>query len=305
MAKKLFWGLIFLLATLSAYLAADLISVHLKTIWDVAPTNFRTPPQGKKSSEKNGNLKQYYKIIAQRDLFQLQPGKKNGLQEKEEEEEKVAPITDLKLKLLGTMLGKGIMPFAIILDKKTKKQDLYTEGDEIGPALILKIYRQKVILEHKGVEEMLLAFDEIDSSLDASLALSEEPTDEKRSGRAKLPTKLGKKVGQNHWVLNRGDVQDVINNSSQLLTQVRIIPHFEKGNIDQPDGFQVANIRPRSFFDTMGLRNGDIIKSVNREPVDNPEKAFEAYQKFKKESQIEVVVLRNNKEVTLRYDVKD
>lgn len=305
MAKKSFWVLIFLLATLSAYLAADLISVHLKTVLDVAPTNFHTPPQGEKSSPKNGNLKKYYKIIAQRDLFQLQPSKKNGLQEKEEEEEKVAPITDLKLKLLGTMMGKGIMPFAIILDKKTKKQNLYTEGDEIGPALILKIYRQKVILEHEGVEEMLLAFEEMDSLLDTTLELSEESADKKQPTSTKLPTKLGKKIGQNHWILNRGEVQDVINNSSQLLTQVRIIPHFEKGNIEQPDGFQVANIRPRSFFDTMGLRNGDIIKSVNREPVDNPEKAFEAYQKFKKESQIEVVVLRNNKEVTLQYDVND
>ncbi len=55
----------------------------------------------------------------------------------------------------------------------------------------------------------------------------------------------------------------------------------------------------------MGLRNGDIIKSVNKQPVDNPEKAFEAYQKLKEESQIEVVVRRNNKDVTLRFDIND
>jgi type II secretory pathway component PulC len=53
----------------------------------------------------------------------------------------------------------------------------------------------------------------------------------------------------------------------------------------------------------MGLRNGDIIKSVNRQAVDSPEKAFEAYQKFKNESQIEVVVRRNNNDLTLRYDI--
>jgi general secretion pathway protein C len=158
---------------------------------------------------------------------------------------------------------------------------------------------------NNGVEEMLVAFEKMDLFPDTELSDTGEPSDENSSAGSSPPTKLGKKVGQNHWILNRGDVQEVINNSSQLLTQVRIIPHFQKGNINDPDGFQVANIRPRSFFDTMGLRNGDIIKSVNKQPVDNPEKAFEAYQKLKEESQIEVVVRRNNKDVTLRYDIND
>jgi general secretion pathway protein C len=303
MAKKSFWILIFLLATLSAYLAADLVSLNLKTILDVLPITYRTPSKRGKETEKNKNLEQYYKIITQRDLFQIQPTKENGIQGKEEE--KVAPITDLNLKLLGTVIGKGILPFAIILDNKTRKQDLYTEGDEVGPAQIIKIYRNKVFLLHNGAEEMLVAFDKMDSSHDTALADSRKSSYKEPLTPQRLPTKLGKKVGQNHWVLNRGEVQDVINNSSQLLTQVRIIPHFQKGDINQPDGFQVANIKPRSLLDTMGLRNGDVIRSVNKQPFNNPEKAFEAYQKFKEESQIEVVVRRNNKDITLRYDIND
>ncbi|MGA1791464.1 MAG: type II secretion system protein GspC [bacterium] len=306
MFKKAFWILIFLILTFTAYLAADLVIMHLKTFLDVPHTNHVSAPKKEMNDKRGKNRKQYYEIISQRDLFQIQPPKGEAKKTKElEEEEKVAPITQLKLKLLGTMIGRGIIPFAIILDQRSRKQDLYTEGDQIGPAQLIKIYRHKVILLHDGNEEMLLAFDQLDDSLDASLAVDDASSTDEQTEPAKLPTRVGKKIGTNHWVLARDEVQDVITNSSQLLTQVRIIPHFAKGKMDEPDGFQVANIKPRSFFDMMGLRNGDVIKSVNREPIDNPEKAFEAYQKFKQEPQIEVVVLRNNREMTLKYDIND
>ena len=306
MFKKVFWILIFLILTFAAYLAADLLTLHFKTFLDVPRSNHAAAPRKEMNDKKGKNRKQYYEIVSQRDLFQIQPPKGEAKKTKEEEEEeKVAPITQLRLKLLGTMIGKGIIPFAIILDERSRKQDLYTEGDQIGPAQLIKIYRHKVILLHDGNEEMLLAFDQLDASLDASLAVTDPSSSSKAAGSSKLPTRVGKKIGKNHWAINRDEVQDVITNSSQLLTQVRIIPHFAQGKMDQPDGFQVANIKPRSFFDMMGLRNGDVIKSVNREPIDNPEKAFEAYQKFKQESQIEVVVLRNNRETTLKYDIND
>ncbi|MGA1795949.1 MAG: type II secretion system protein GspC [bacterium] len=304
MVKKVFWIVILLLATISAYLAADAVTVRLKTILDVPPTTPFTVRPEEHESPKSRNRKGYYQIITQRDLLQVEPSKE-GPQRSEEEEEKVAPLTALRLKLLGTMTGYGIVPFAIILDETTRKQDLFTEGDEIGPAKLVKIYRHKVILEHEGKEEMLIAFEDMEALISAALDQSTEPGAQESPGETAIPGRIGKKIGQNHWVMERDEVQNVLENSSQLLTQVRIIPHFTKGKIDQPDGFQVANIRPRSFFDTMGLRNGDVIRSVNQIPVDNAEKAFEAYQKLRNESRIEVVVLRNNKEVTLQYDINE
>jgi len=306
MFKKVFWILIFLILTFTAYLAADLAILHFKTFLDVPRTNHVASPKTETNDKRGKNRRQYYEIISQRDLFQIQPAKGEAKKTKEEEEEeKVAPITQLRLKLLGTMIGRGIIPFAIILDERSRQQDLYTEGDQIGPAQLIKIYRHKVILLHDGNEEMLLAFDQLDAALDASLAVNDPSSADQQTESATLPTRIGKKIGTNHWAIGRDEVQDVITNSSQLLTQVRIIPHFAQGRMDEPDGFQVANIKPRSFFDMMGLRNGDVIKSVNREPIDNPEKAFEAYQKFKQESQIEVIVLRNNREMTLKYDIND
>ena len=252
---------------------------------------------------RSKNRKGYYQIITQRDLLQVEPSEEGP--RRGQEEEKVAPLTALRLKLLGTMTGYGIVPFAIILDESKREQDLFTEGDEIGPAKVIKIYRHKVILEHDGKEEMLIAFEDMEALLSAAVGEPEEPGAQESPGGTPIPGRIGKKIAQNHWVMERDEVQNVLENSSQLLTQVRIIPHFSKGKIDQPDGFQVANIKPRSFFDTMGLRNGDVIRSVNQIPVDNAEKAFKAYQQLRNESRIQVVVLRSNKEITLQYDIND
>lgn len=94
-----------------------------------------------------------YSIISQRQLF--------GTTQKEitPPPPKAAPVlatTSLDLTLLGTIGGEGDVQRAIILDKRERKQDLYYNGDAIGPALIKEVERGKVILTIDGKDEVLL-----------------------------------------------------------------------------------------------------------------------------------------------------
>ena len=61
----------------------------------------------------------------------------------------------------------------------------------------------------------------------------------------------------------------------------------------EPDakGVVVALIRPQSAAQTGGLQNNDLITELNREPVTSLEQFKEAYQKFRKESPREAVVM--------------
>ncbi len=63
--------------------------------------------------------------------------------------------SELDIVLVGTIGGSGGTQRAFILDKKNRKQDLYSEGDEIKGANIKQILRGKVILEVEGREEFL------------------------------------------------------------------------------------------------------------------------------------------------------
>lgn len=63
--------------------------------------------------------------------------------------------SELDVVLVGTIGGSGGDNRAIILDKKTRKQDLFKEGDELKGANVKEILRGKVILEVQGREELL------------------------------------------------------------------------------------------------------------------------------------------------------
>ena len=63
--------------------------------------------------------------------------------------------SDLNIVLVGTIGGSEGTQRAIILDKASRKQDLYGEGDEIKGATVKEIQRGKVILEVEGREELL------------------------------------------------------------------------------------------------------------------------------------------------------
>lgn len=99
--------------------------------------------------------KRDYSIILTRNLF--------GQQFKTEDTP-AAPAVDvaanldrsgLEIVLVGTIGGSEGTHRAIILDKKSRKQDLYKEGDEVKGANIKEILRGKVILDVQGKEELL------------------------------------------------------------------------------------------------------------------------------------------------------
>jgi hypothetical protein len=63
--------------------------------------------------------------------------------------------TRLKLRLWGTITGSGIRAQAIIEDIARTKQRMYTVGDGIQNAIVMKIFREKVVLHVDGRSEIL------------------------------------------------------------------------------------------------------------------------------------------------------
>jgi type II secretion system protein C len=246
-------------------------------------------------------------VVTRRNLFHTADLKKQEEVAKslEPKPSETKPLAPLKLKLLGTIVGTIVRPWAIIQDLSNQKQDIYREGDTVTEATVVKIFRNKVILNHGGNEEVLLAFESEPSPAgkEKKTPAAEKQPDQAASGFRFDMGRLGRHVSQYRWELDRSEVNRAVENASQLLTQVRIVPHFDKGQLDKPDGFQVANVKEGGFFDKLGLVPGDIVKEVNGEPVDSPEKAYAAYQKFKNESNVKIVIERQNQVHTLTYDI--
>jgi len=97
-----------------------------------------------------------YRIILKRNLFGAPPTDKKNDPEKEVNDlSGELETTSLEIALKGTVNGEGKSNRAIILDKKSKKQELFQEGDAIQGAFVKEILRNKVILSFNGKDEVL------------------------------------------------------------------------------------------------------------------------------------------------------
>jgi S1-C subfamily serine protease len=71
----------------------------------------------------------------------------------------------------------------------------------------------------------------------------------------------------------------------------------------RPDGgLQVKRVQPGSAFERMGLRAGDLLQSVNGNPVNSGEELARLYQQINDGSgEMNVGVLRDGKPEELRF----
>jgi len=242
-------------------------------------------------------------VIIQRNLF----GSKvlntpSAAADKTEADLEDLPESTLPLKLLGTVVQfHGKRSFAIIQDTGTREQQIHFVGDEITQGTVLmSVARNRVVLLRNGREEILEKDEDQSASPPPARA---RPT---RTARTRTAAKgqeavTVRKVGDNNFVMDRREVEGVLQDFNKLLTQIRVVPHFADG---KPDGFKIFNIRPGSLFASLGMVNGDIIKRVNGLDITGPEQALQMFQQLRDESQVTVDLERFRKNLTLQYEIR-
>ena len=203
---------------------------------------------------------------------------------------------DLKLKLVGTVAGDPASSYAIIEDMRTKKQQLLRVGEKINGAELVSIERHKVTLRSESEERILLAFQETNpsSSKPQAASKSAQPSQEPQESSIR-------EVAENVFEVSREEVTGAFTDVNELMTSVRLVPHFEEG---LPVGFQIGQIRSRGFLDRIGLRDGDVLLGINGMLITTPEQAFKAYQELQSVSTIRVDVLRDRRSQALTYRIK-
>ena len=202
-------------------------------------------------------------------------------------EEPIKP-TELKLKLLGTVAGDEKHAYAVILDQKKRQQNLYRVGDPIQTATVDEIRRGSVILK-VGDGKEILTMDE-----DPGMALSK--SDKRSPSESNAQSQSDGKI-----TLERKDLNQSMRNINQLMSQIRIRPHFNRG---RPDGLSVNNIKRHSIFNKMGLRNGDIIQGVNGKKIKTVDDVMSLYQQLNSVSDVDLEIKRRGKAMTMQYQIR-
>jgi len=274
MIKRFNWLIVIALLTLSAWIAADMVTSITGYILYEPPgptgtAGIRTPQNHRQVKGKTE-----YKVIVERDLLQVA---KKSADEKNLPLEKdvVRPIAEMGLTLKGTIAGPKEVARAIIEEKREQKS--YKIGDEIKGAAILAIYRNKVIMDVNGQEQMLVV-------------------EEAKAGPSATPRRTPLSAPARPDVPGPAGMTSIMKNLDQYIGSARVVPYFKGG---EPYGFRVSNLKEDTLVYELGVRSGDIIRSVNGNPIRTPEDAFSMYQELQNQSSVEVELERAGETTTL------
>jgi general secretion pathway protein C len=212
------------------------------------------------------------------------------------------PIPNLqaRFRLVGTSEGPPEVSFAIIEDLQSKEQVFYHLNDRLlDQVRIAQIQRNQVRLAYVGGSETLhLQLDEERSAVPPPPPPGAAPANSSPLGGD--PHGI-RKLASNKWVLDRHEVEHNLDNLNLLMTQARVIPNFSDG---KPDGFRVFAIVPDSFYEKIGLKNGDVLERVNGVEIKDPESFLKVFQHLKDENNINLDVVRNSQKETMSYEIR-
>ncbi len=221
----------------------------------------------------------FYQPIVTRNLFQIAG--------KAQEPPVVDPakdleVTELNIKLWGTVTGKTALKYAVIEApgaNQRREQHLYREGDRVETALIEKILDNKIILSNQGQRQVL--------RMEKFLLGA-------RRGPVRRAAVTGRPVYRR--TISRSVIDNATQNFDQLIGQAQIKPIN--------GGMQIATLQSGSILRRLGLRKGDVVTSVNDRAIRSMDDTMNIYRDLQNGNTISIQLLRRNRPLTYQYNVK-
>ena len=280
LALVAYWGA----STVSTAIAAKLTpppDVHLSAPPAPLPKEPHRPPS-------------YYAAISNRDIFNST---------KPEEVKPVEPPkqTECKGKLWGVVVHSDDgSSYCIIEDLVSHKQELFRVGEETsGCGRVKQVEWERVVLDRDGRDEIMELAQPQGAPARPGPVVASVPAAAPAPDQANTDPHI-QQVSENEYNIDKSEVNAALDNMNQLFTQIRAVPHFDGG---KSTGFRLFAIRQNSIFDKIGLRNGDIIQSINGNDLNDPANALALFQQLRDQNQLTVQIQRNKETKTVTYRI--
>ena len=269
--------------TLFIWVIAGIITTILGHGLYNPPKPQKVDPVAGLSRNKPLKTKSTYDVILTRDLLKVAKTRTSG-QDQPITGDAERPLAEMGISLKGTITGPSEIARAII--EESNAQKLYRIGDTLKGATLIAIFRNKVIMDVNGQQKMLVV-EEAKSG----------PGLASRAGR----TSRNPRFPVGNSVAGAGGVPDAMKNMDQLLGSARVVPYYRGG---QPYGFRVSDVAEGAKVYELGMRTGDIIKSINGVPIRTPQDALNAYQELQSNTNVQMEIERQGTTTTLSVPLK-
>jgi general secretion pathway protein C len=201
------------------------------------------------------------------------------------------PATALNLVLTGVMV-RGENSFALLGVDGAPEAPFGIGQDVTAGAKLHAVYADRIVLRRGGALETLML-----KEGDAKLAPGSIV-----SGTGATPPS-GQSVVRNQGPNSFAVAREGLNRQMQtpdFLSQALMVPNAG-------GGFLVRQIQPGSLYERLGLHVGDVIRSVNGQPINNVDEVMRLYQQLgglDNVGQLAVEVSRAGKPETLNYQLQ-
>ena len=192
------------------------------------------------------------------------------------------------LTLKGTLFTRSPNPLAVIEDTRNGQIIMYELGDDINGLKIAYIRRGEVILSSEDAEYKL-SFPEGGISQDAAASMN-------RDDKWYHITRQGDTI-----TTDKETVLGAISRVRDIIRNVTIRPYSADG---KRCGIAVTALNEKGILKELGVKEGDVIMTVNGLTLNSPYQIFNAYRKLKDKDELIVDILRRNRPLMLTYRVE-
>lgn len=219
------------------------------------------------------------------------------------EEAPAAGGADLRLRGVASSEGRS---FAVFENTTSGEQNVFGIGDKVfdGPKLVsVDPGGADVLLRGKKRRFEIEQDDSLAPGVEGEKKGARGRGEERgaKGDRKKVDTGGVKKTGESAYLVDRREVEHVVANLNEVITQARAVPVLEGG---KSAGFKLFSIRRGSIFQKLGLVDGDIVQRVNDTELTDPSRAVGLLEEIQSMDQIRVNFSRSGKPHTYTYTIR-
>ncbi|RKY35632.1 MAG: hypothetical protein DRP78_05305 [Candidatus Omnitrophota bacterium] len=185
------------------------------------------------------------------------------------------------LRLTGIIKGKIPLAFIELIDKKIS--GIYRKGENINNLKIKEILDNQVIFSLNDGNERILKFTltPVEDKLDKTFMVCKNKLE---------------------MVINK---QELITNVPEIASEVNKlkIDSVINKHTGQAQGLAIDNISADGFIRQLGLKNADVIKSINDLEIKNIFQAIGAVKQLRTAANIDIGIKRGQQLLTLKYKI--
>lgn len=214
-----------------------------------------------------------------------------------EESGEVERKTDLKVRLLGTVVATPASFSSALIadDDRDAEANGYGVGDKIYDAEVISIEPKRVGLKRSDGSIEFLTMDVDDKAPKRTSSSSTASASDGEDDGIQ-------EVSEGKYIVARETLDKYMNDMDALSRMGRALLH--KGPDGSYDGYRMSAIRRNSIADKLGIKNGDIVHSVNGMPLNSMSGAMNALQALQSEAEFGFEITRRGQKQSLAYEVK-